>query len=62
MGRIGNCRRCMYAPVARGAIVCPNCAVVNPNPSFIGKWFSRLLVVVFIAMIIAAFIAYSSNG
>lgn len=61
MARIGNCRRCGYVPVARGAIVCPQCGVMNPNPSFVSKWFSRLLVLVAIGVAVAVFIAVMSN-
>jgi RNA polymerase subunit RPABC4/transcription elongation factor Spt4 len=62
MARIGDCKRCGYFPVARGAIVCPQCGVVSPNPSFVGKWFNRLLVVVAIVVAVAVLIAVTNGG
>ena len=35
--KLGTCKVCHYGPVAKDAIVCPQCGQVAPNPGFISQ-------------------------
>ena len=62
MSKLGVCRTCGYGPVAKNALVCPNCSKYNPAPGFITKWLGRIITLVIIVFIVAVVLAVASSG